>query len=309
VTVAGVFVRGIEREMAGLLSRGTAKEVCVWFRARDYQIRGELIRPCHPGERGARWVYPLTNLDLFLSFTRLGSEGKPFEEQVLSWVRENGLLRRKDYSEGHYSDGTKNDKINQEPMTLNEFRYEVTLANNMLRLFKQLRRGDYDKLRGRISRKRIYAQEPGKVSGYFAGKGMKTARASVVVDGIDTPVDVSADEPLTDDLVHRWAAEAFEFLVEQKLTRMGMIFTQDTQHPRPTSTMLGEVPYRPRLTPRCPDLETALWFQFASLIGDKRPLRECSECEETFVGPERKKTCSPRCRKSRSRRLKKERGS
>ena len=137
---------------------------------------------------------------------------------------------------------------------------------------------------------------------------METARAIVRVDEIETPVDVSADEPLTDDLVHEWAADALEFLVEQKLKRMGMIFTRDTWHPRPTSTMLGEVPYRPRLTPRCPDLETALWFQFASLIGDKRPLRECSECGETFVGPERKKTCSPRCRKRRSRRLGERRG-
>jgi hypothetical protein len=129
------------------------------------------------------------------------------------------------------------------------------------------------------------------------------------VDGIDTPVDVSAEAPLTDKLVHEWAAEALESLVEQKLTPMGMIFTKDTQHPRPTATILGEVPYRPRLTPRCPDLETALWFQFASLIGDKRPLRECSECDETFVGPERAKTCSSRCRQRKKRRLDKERRS
>src|SRR5215211_3145764 len=294
--------------MVGLLSGETAKEVCLWFRARDYRIFGGTICPYHPRERGPRWIYPLTNSDLFLSFARLGGGSKPFEERVLSWVRENGLLRRADYSQGHYSDGTKDDEINQQPMTLNEFRYEVTLANNMLRLFKQLRDGDYEGLRARIKRQRIYAQEPGKVPGYFTGKGMETARAFLVVDGIDTPVDVSADEPLTDDLVHEWAADALESLVEQKLTEMGMIFAKDTLHPRPTSTILGEVPYRPRLTPRCPDLETALWFQFASLVGDKRPLRECSECDETFVGAERAKTCSVRCRKRRSRRLKKQQG-
>jgi len=295
--------------MAGLLSGETAKEVCVWFRARDYRIFGGTILPSHPGERGPRWIYPLTNSDLFLSFARLERGRKPFEERVLSWVRENGLLRRKDYSEGHYSDGTKDDEINQEPMTLAEFASEVALANNALRLFKQLRKGDYDALRARISRQRICAEDPRKESGYYMSKGMETARAFVLVDGIDTPVDVSADEPLTDDLVHEWAADALESLFEQRLTKMGMIFAKDTQHPRPTSTILGEVPYRPRLTPRCPDLETALWFQFASLIGDKRPLRECSECDETFVGPERKMTCSPRCRQRRKRRLDKERGS
>jgi len=289
--------------MAELLSSETAKEVCLWYRARDYRIFGGTILPHDPRERGPRWVYPLTNSDLFLSFTRLGGGGKPFREQVLSWVRENGLLRRKDYTEGHYSDGTKDNEINQQPMSLAEFEYEVTLANKALRLFKQLRDHDYVTLRARISRQRIYAEEPGKASGYYTGKRMETARAFVTVDEIETPVDVSADEPLSDNLVHQWASEALGSLVEQKLTKMGMIFTEDTLHPHPTSTILGEVPYRPRLTPRCPDLETALWFQFASLIGDKRPLRECSECDKTFIGAERKKTCSPRCRKRRSRRL------
>jgi len=295
--------------MSGLVSREAAKEVCLWYRARDYSIFRGVIWPDHPGEQGPKWVYPLTNPDLFLSFARLGSRGKPSEEQVRSWVRENGLLRRKDYSEGHYSDGINDDgEINQQPMTLVEFEHEVTLANNALRLFKQLREGDYDALRTRIDRQRIYAERPGKDSGYYTGKRMETAKAFVLVDGIGTPVDVSADEPLTDYLLHEWAAEALESLVEQKLTGMGMVFAKDTRHPRPTSSIMGEVPYRPRLTPRCPDLETALWFQFASLVGDKRPLRECSECYETFVGPERAKTCSARCRKRRSRRLKEQRG-
>ena len=301
-------MRGLQGEMVGLLSGETAKEVCLWFRARDYRIFGGTICPYHPRERGPRWIYPLTNSDLFLSFTRLERGRKPFEERVLSWVRENGLLRRQDYSEGHYSDGTKNDEINQQPITLTGFRDEVLLANNALRLFKQLRSGDYDALRARIGLKRIPAEDSSKDSGYHSEKRMETASAFVLMDGIDTPVDVLADEPLTDKVVHERAADVLEFLVEQKLTRMGMIFTRDAWHPRPLSTMLSEVPYRPRLTPRCPDLETALWFQFASLIGDKRPLRECSECDETFVGPERRKTCSDRCRKRRSRRLKKQQG-
>jgi hypothetical protein len=150
--------------------------------------------------------------------------------------------------------------------------------------------------------------DPERDSGYYGSKGRKAARAFLVVDGIETQVDVLADEPPSDEAVHEWATQALEYLVEQKLSRVGIIFTKHTWHPRPLSKMLGEVPYRPRLTLRCPDLETALWFQFTSLIGDKRPLRECSECDETFVGPEQAKTCSPRCRKRRSRRLKEQRG-
>jgi len=187
-------------------------------------------------------------------------------------------------------------------MTLRKFREEVALANNALMLLKHIRGGNYDRLRARIKREPIYVADPERDSGYYGSKGKKTAMAFLVVDGIETQVEVWADEPPSDDVVHEWATEALEYLVERKLTRMEQIFTQDTGLPRPLSTILGEVPYRPRLTPRCPDLETALWFQFASLIGDKRPLRECSECNETFVGPERAKTCSVRCRQARSRR-------
>src|SRR5215218_2164382 len=124
--------------MAGLLSDETAKEVCWWFKAHDYQIDGETIYPRHPMERGLKWVYPLTNPDLFLSFTRLGQGGTPFEEQVLSWVRENGLLRRKepDYSHRTISQRTEDGQVNHQPMTLSEFRDEVALANNMLALLK-----------------------------------------------------------------------------------------------------------------------------------------------------------------------------
>ena len=299
-------MKGFQREMAGLLSDETAKEVCVWFKASDYEIVRETIYPRHPKERGPKWVYPLTNSDLFLSFTRLGGKGKPFEEQVLDWVRENGLLRRKDPNYSHWtlSHRTEDGEINHRPMTLREFRDEVILANNALTLLKQIRRGDYKRLRARIRREPIYVPDPERDSGYYGSKGRKTARAFLVVDGIETQVDVLADEPPSDEAVHEWATQALQYLVERKLTRMEQIFTEDTGLPRPLSTILGKVPYRPRLTPRCPDLETALWFQFASLIGDKRPLRECSECDETFVGPERAKTCSVRCRKRRSRRLK-----
>src|SRR5215211_3977692 len=127
--------------MVGLLSDETAKEVCWWFRAHDYQIVGETIYPRHPMERGPKWVYPLTNSDLFLSFARLGGKGKPFEDQALDWVRENGLLRRKqnsDYSHRTPSHKTEDGTINHQPMSLSEFRSEVVQANNALTLLKQI---------------------------------------------------------------------------------------------------------------------------------------------------------------------------
>jgi hypothetical protein len=307
VTDTEFFVKGFQREMVGLLSSETAKEVCVWFKASDYRIIGKRIRPRHPKGRGPTWLYPLTDPSLFLSFARLGGGGKPFEEQVLSWVRDNGLLRREDY-EDYYVDATEDGEVNQASMTFDEFNYEVTLANNMLRLYKQIRDGAYDALRSRVSLDRITIPDSTKDAGYYGSAEQETSRAVVVVDGIETEVHMLADEPPSDNVIHEWATEALEYIVEQKLTRMGVVFSKDIGHPRPLSTILREVHYRPRLTLRCPDLESALWFQFASLIGDKRVFRECSECAETFVGRKQARTCSDRCRKTRSRRLKKQRG-
>ena len=301
VTETEVFVKGLQREMAGLLSHETTQEVSLWFVASDYEIVGEKIRPNHSVWRGPKWTYPLSNQDLFLSFTRIGGGGEPFEKQVLGWVQENGLLR---WKEPDGQPKTKEGEINQEPMSLQEFSSEVTQANNALMLLKQIRSGDYTALKRRISRTPLYMEDPSVDSGYYKSNTTEIAHSLLVVDDIQTQVRVLADEPASDDVVHEWAADALQYLVEQRLTRMTVVFTRDTTHPRPLSTIIGRVPYRPRLTPYCPDLETALWFQFASLVGDKRHLRECSECHDTFVGPERAKTCSDKCRKARSRRPK-----
>jgi hypothetical protein len=300
------LVRGIRREMVGLFSDETAKEVSLWFVANDYRMFGEKVYPYHSGQRGPKWIYPLSDPDLFLSFARLGSGDRLVEDEALIWIREHGLLRRRDPDYSHWTNShrTNDGEINHQPMTLRDFRSEAVRAHNALTLLKQIRDGDYDALRARIKRDRIYMSNPGSDGSYYRRNERKeTATEVLVVDDITTQVRVLADQSPSDDVVHEWAANALEYLVEQKLARLGIIFTQDTRHPRSTSTILGKVPYRPRLTPRCPDLETALWYQFASLIGDKRPLDECSECGETFIGPQRRKTCSPRCRKRRSRRL------
>ncbi len=296
-------MRVAKREMARLLSYEESVEVSLWFVANDYRIYRGHIHPYHSGEKPPKWSLPLSDPELFLGFARLGAGGDlredqiPLsEDQILNWVREHGLLRRKN---ADYDRRAEDGEPNQAPMRLDDFRSEVRLAYRMLRLLEQTRSGDYEALRARIGRERIHRRNS---SGYHGGKRVETARAFITVDGKQTPLHVLADEEPSDVVVNEWATQALEYLVEEKISRVRAAFVHNTSHQRPLSTILGEVPYRPRVTLRCPDLESAVWFQFAALIEDKKRLQYCEVCGQLFTyRSSKKKTCSDRCRKAKSR--------
>jgi hypothetical protein len=294
-----------KREMTRLLSLEESLDISLWFVASDYRIYKGQIHPYHSGEKAPKWSLPLSHPELFLNFARLGAGGDLREDriplsddQILYWVREHGLLRRKN---PEYERRAEDGEPNQAPMSLADFRLEVRQAYRALRLLEQVRSDDYEALRARIHRERIYRRNS---SGYYGGKGVETARAYITVDGKQTPLHVLADEEPSDVMVNEWATQALEYLVEQKISRVRAAFVHNTSRERPLSTILGDVPYRPRLTLRCPDLASALWFQFAALIEDKRRLQYCEECGRLFTyRSSKKKTCSDRCRKAKSRRI------
>jgi hypothetical protein len=293
-----------KREMTRLLSLEESVDISLWFVASDYRIYKGQIHPYHSGEKAPKWSLPLSHPELFLNFARLGAGGDLWEDriplsddQILHWVREYGLLRRKN---PEYDRRAEDGEPNQAPMSLDNFRLEVRQAYRALRLLEQIRSGDFEGLRERIDCERIYRRNS---SGYYGGKGTATNRALITVDGLQTPLHVFADEEPSDVTVTEWATQALEYFVEQKLSRVRAAFVHNTSHERPISTILGDVPYRPRLTLRCPDLESALWFQLAAFIEDKRRLQYCEECGRLFTyRSSKKKTCSDRCRKAKSRR-------
>ena len=293
-----------KREMSRLLSLEESVDISLWFKATDYRIDQGQIYPYHSGENPLKLTLPLSHPELFLDFARLGAGGDlsadriPLsDEQIRKWVREHGLLRRKN---PEYDWRAEDGEPNQAPMSLDDFRFEVRQAYRALRLLEQIRSGDYEALRERIGLERIYETNS---SGYYGGKSAETARAWITLDGKQTPLDVLADEEQSDVNVNEWATSALEYLVEQKLSRMRAAFVHNTRHESPLSTILGEVPYRPQITLRCPDLESALWFQFAALIEDKKRWKYCEVCGRLFTyRSSKKKTCSDRCRKAKSRR-------
>jgi len=297
-------VRISKREMTRLVSLEESVDISFWFRANDYCIYRGHIHPYHSGEIAPKRSVPLAHTELFLNFAQLGAGGDlsddriPLsDDRILNWVRENGLLRRKN---PEYDRRAEDGELNQAPMSLDDFRFEVRQAYRALRLFEQIRSRDYEALRERIGRERIYETNS---SGFYGGKGSETARAWITLDGKRTRLHVLADEEPSDVNVNEWATSALEYLVEQKLSRVRAAFVHNTRHESPLSTILGEVPYRPQITLRCPDLDSALWFQFAALIEDKKRLQYCEVCGRLFTyRSSKKKTCSDRCRKAKSRR-------
>ena len=77
----------------------------------------------------------------------------------------------------------------------------------------------------------------------------------------------------------------------------------DDEHPCP----LAE--WRPQLVDYCPDLLSALWYQFAVVVAERRPIKRCVMCNAPFV-PQRttKKTCGKACQKRKERHEKNARG-
>ncbi len=287
----------------------------LWFVAEDYRCEPP-GRRIHPVGRASWFRVPLRDPDLFLSFARLGAGDGPDEGAVLEWVRKHGLLRRA--MEGnpyrHFvEDGWE--KVNQAPMTVEEFRSEAAQAYRALTLFEQIRGEDFGALRQRLRREVAYISQPIPVDGSSGTevRWEKLPEASVSLDGefvrrVEPGLRTSGammaplDEEIPDALLIAQAVVGLQQIVEEKLMRVELRFTQHVRHPRPLSTIAGSLPFRPRLTWRCPDLESALWFQFAALMEDKRPLCVCEGCGQLFFQrrPDMR-VCGPTCRKKKQR--------
>lgn len=296
-------MRVSEKELRGLIGPVESVQTNMWFIAEHYRIvQGQIYAD---GWR-CRQTLPLSDPNLFLSFARLGAHGEPSERLVWSWVSKHGLLTREDYDRWLR---TKEKRLNQATMKLQEFRAEVHQAYDALTLFQQIRGQNCDALRNRIGRNRIYLRNPPP---NWPSRYGRTARAIVTLDGQNTPIDWLADGELSDDDIVSLSVRVLEHLVEQKIHDYGVTlsFRANFDHPRPLSPSggYGFSQYRPQLTPMCPDLRSALWYQFGTLISDKRPLLNCEQCGLPFVGRRHAKTCSDACRKGKSRRTRESKG-
>lgn len=270
-----------------------------------YTSIGGRIRPdVEPEVRGrdvpplVRKQYePLREPKLFTSFARLAARGKPSPESALRWTHDYGLLLRGEVG-------------------VEEFRDASGEAYRALSLLERIRDGDVAALRSRLSHKIVGRKgRKRELRVHLDGRDIgvpqyreinpERSRWETVerkrgptqelrhVEGVEPYVYPEAD----DEAILYYSVRGLEHIVAGKLERVRKVFgAGDDEHPRP----LAE--WRPQLADHCPDLLTALWYQFAQVVQERRPIKRCEFCGEPFT-PLRStgKTCKEACRQAKSR--------
>jgi hypothetical protein len=283
-------LRNLKKEIERIFDRPERHHILpssIWLVAHEYGI----VRDEPPGSQLKKVVVkqaqpekppyiPFERTDLFLSFTRLATRGKPSEKSVLGWVNKYGLLRKVDDDEDLY---LPNLELNQAPILVQDFQGEVLEARSTLDLYTDLSSGGIDDLRKRIGilRARYERMEPlSDLDTYlveeWGGEADKVGQRTFVVDGFQF-----------------WATLELESRVKDKLENV-----------RPTiwSDYAGQTSfhrYRPAPSWQCPDLISAMYLQLYLWMTEGLPMHRCANpaCGTPFPITRRdKRVCSPSCR-------------
>jgi predicted nucleic acid-binding Zn ribbon protein len=285
-------MRVSQKEVEKLFNFDEAVDVSLWFVARRYRLFQGLIYPDGPGLTNSQ---PLSHRNLFLSFARLAAHGQPSEKRILSWVHQHGLLRRQDYDNfKHIQDKYGERQVNQKTLTVEDFRKETRKAYGALTLFQDIRSKNYQALRSRLRSKELHKRDR-------HGNDWITYQAYLDNEQITNEEGWHLNGEYSDSLALKVATTGLEHIVERQISDVHLHFVMDVWHPRPLSNLL-DLTYRPRLSPRCPDLHSALWYQFAVLISDKHPWENCIICGMPF--PQTRKdrvVCGDACQKRKER--------
>jgi hypothetical protein len=293
--------RRVSKDEVRLLVEGIEASTPSWFVHNLYTDAGGMIRPevepewhelgvTTPGLR--RQYAPLQEPELFTSFARLAARGKPSQGRVLEWTHRYGLLR-------------------MEEIAVAEFQDASVEAYQAISLFEQIGGGSVAELRARLSYRdqqvlldgeyigvlRYQEPNPERTRWKTVHRGDRQVEVWHFVEGVGSYIYPEAD----DEMILSYATWGLERLVLKNLKSVEKEFGYgDDGHPRP----LAE--WRPRLVDHCPDLLTALWYQFAQIVEDRRPVKHCEMCGGLFV-PRRstKKVCGKACQKKKERRNKK----
>jgi hypothetical protein len=271
------------REMTRLFGEDEVLDGGLWPVARSYIEWGGKVSP-REGEH--RWAFtPLDEPDVFLSFARLAARGEPSKDTILGWVNEYGLLRRRDPTHLYFLPGGE---VNQEPASVEEIAKEIRRAYQLLHIFELYRSDDTAKLRARMSLRGLYP------------KGVPSpaeATDLLLLDGEPIPhpwspqrdrVIVVRGKDLTDEIILAASKRFVQAAIEPYIADLYFVFG-----------------IRERLNLRCPDLITAMYFQFAALVDGRRPSDICEGCGKVFPKRRRdQKVCDATCRSRKHRKPK-----
>jgi hypothetical protein len=266
-------------EMGWLFGMDEVLDGGLWPVARPYGEWSGKIRPCD-GEHASAYT-PLDEPDVFLSFARGAARGDPSKDTIRGWVDRYGLLRRRDPAHLYFLPGGE---VNQKPASVEEIAKEMRRAYQLLRIFELHRSGDAAKLRSRMSLRRLHP----------LGAPYRAGGAEILLDG----------EPIP----HPWSSERDQmiFIRDKDLTdRIVLAASKTFVHTAIEPYIENVYPVfgiRERLHLRCPDLITAMYFQFAAVVDGKRPTAICQGCGNIFLKRRRNmQVCNATCRSRKHR--------
>jgi hypothetical protein len=171
--------------------------------------------------------------------------------------------------------------LNQAPISLDDFRTEVSNAHSALGLYKVLRERDVGELRARVE---------------TAREKEKEKEAHVVFSEVDKGLAGIGDGVLTTQwtttLVFR-AAMILEMFVKQKVASVRLGFSEPVDRPVKAPV------YTPVQSWNCPDLLSAVYLQFYLWMIKAWPMRICEneDCSMPFPATRTdKRYCTDACR-------------
>lgn len=278
---------------------------------RGFRDKYKRIEPVNPDS----WVprAPLADHELFASFVKLGASERPSESKCLRWVQKYGLLRRRDEmhdsliiervdappgsppAEWWLTDQelaaretrearkfVERRSLNQEAVSLDDFRSEVQDARSALNLYGVLRSKDLND--GNVAELKTLVNAARDKESHVQLSGVESGLARIG--------DAVLETSWTDTLVFR-AALVLEAFVKQKVADVRLDFFAFTEKLAPAPV------YAPVQSWTCPDLLSAIYLQFYLWMTKAWPMRICANerCSTPFPATRTDKIyCTGTCR-------------
>jgi hypothetical protein len=294
-------------EAQGLLSKADAKgRILVWPLAENYSVEGKLIVPVGGRREGSSRNQfprpsPLRDDGLASSFAKLGARGNPSPKKILGWVNDYGLLARQD--EVLPGDADLDGRVNQVPVSVEDFRIEVLRVYDILTLYSEIKEKDVDGIKARIENPRSWLDDR-LAHGYDTDIAMPDGSAkmneytkAVVLSTLST-----APRPElwhADRILHKVITESVDSVRLQAVSGFALPDNADWDNllefraATPKRYSLGQ-------SFRCSDLRCAIYLQLFLIVTANKPMRICAHpnCPMPFPLTRRNRIyCSRSCKR------------
>jgi hypothetical protein len=281
-----------------------------WTVCGKYRVIGNLIY--EDGDDRVSYI-PLRDPDLFLSFARLGAHGEPSVSSIMRWVSKYGLLTLggdrqlgyyhfRDFGQTWLEDGVGWEVPEQDAITVDAFRAEVSKAYELLTVYTEINSRDAEAIRTRAAwPKSSLDQHLGTL---LPTQHEDSPHANYVRYVFVGDWDMSEDDADLYMALSVLTAHATTLVSDvqphMRFTEPDMIIMAPEGHmflnlKSPNSVRAPKV----SLSWRCPSLLSAIYMQFCLLLADSRPMRRCENpaCGMPFpINRKGKRFCNSTCR-------------